>query len=279
MRTHYNLRYPIALTIAGSDSGGGAGIQADLKTFSSLGVYGASAITAVTAQNTLGVENIQAISPEIVESQIDAVMQDFQVDAVKIGMLFLPETVRVVAQAIKHFSPSHVILDPVMISTSGSKLIEDETIEVLVSELFHCVHLITPNTDEATFLTGIPIRDEEDTGMAAERLLAMGCPAVLMKGGHLQGETITDTLYIKGVEPLRLTAPAIDTINTHGTGCTLSSAITAYLALGYTLPEAVKSAKIYITKALQAGADVQVGHGNGSLNHFFNPQPLVKIKR
>lgn len=271
------FRYPVALTIAGSDSGGGAGIQADLKTFSALGVFGASAITSITAQNTQGVRGIQAISPEIVEGQIHAVFEDLAVDAVKIGMLHNREAARIVARSIDRFCPANIILDPVMISTSGSKLIEDETIEVIVKELFQRVTLITPNIDEAAFLSGMPIRNEEEMEMAAQQLLASGCRSVLMKGGHLEGKEMADVLFTRGEAPLRLAVPAIHTQNTHGTGCTLSSAIAAYMALGKELPDAVRAAKDYITAALHAGADVRTGHGHGPLNHFFDPVPLIKI--
>lgn len=270
--------YPVALTIAGSDSGGGAGIQADLKTFSSLGVYGASVITAITAQNTKGVRGIQAVSQEIVKGQIEAVFEDLRIDAVKIGMLHNKENVESVANAIDSYCPSRVILDPVMISTSGSKLMEDEAIESLISELFHRVTLITPNIDEAAFLSGMPIRNEQEMETAAQKLQAMGCRSVLMKGGHLGGQEMADILFAEGEAPLRLVAPAINTQNTHGTGCTLSAAIAAYMALGEKLSEAVQAAKRYITAALEAGADVQTGHGNGPLNHFFAPVPLIKIK-
>ena len=242
MNINTTFRYPVALTIAGSDSGGGAGIQADLKTFSALGIFGTSAITSITAQNTQGIRGIQAISPEIVEGQIHAVFEDLTVDAVKIGMLYSRETVRIVARSIDRFSPSKIILDPVMISTSGSKLIEDKTIEVIVKELFYRVTLVTPNIDEAAFLSGMPIRNEAEMEIAAQKLLASGCRSVLIKGGH--------------EAPLRLVAPAVDTQNTHGTGCTFSSAIAAYMALGKGLPDAVRAAKAYITAALHAGTDV-----------------------
>ena len=251
MKINTTFRYPVALTIAGSDSSGGAGIQADLKTFSALGVFGTSAITSITAQNTQGVRGIHAVSPEIVEGQIHAVFEDLTVDAVKIGMLHNWEAARIVACSIDHFCPSKIILDPVMISTSGSKLIEDETIEVIVKELFHRVTLITPN---------------------------MGCRAVLMKGGHLEGKEMADILFTHDEAPLRLAVPTIQTQNTHGTGCTLSSAIAAYMALGKELPDAVRAAKDYITAALHAGANVETGHGHGPLNHFFDPVPLIKIE-
>lgn len=272
------FRYPVALTIAGSDSSGGAGIQADLKTFSSLGVYGASVITSITVQNTKGVGGIQAVSQEIVEGQIDAVFEDLRIDAVKIGMLHNKRNVESVAKAIDSYCPSKVILDPVMISTSGSKLMEDKTIESLVTELFHRVTLVTPNIDEAAFLSGMPIGNEQEMEIAAQKMLAMGCRSVLMKGGHLGGQEMADILFTPGEAPLRLVAPTVDSQNTHGTGCTLSSAIAAYMALGKKLPEAVRAAKAYITAAIDAGADVQTGYGHGPLNHFFAPVPLIKIK-
>lgn len=272
------FRYPVALTIAGSDSGGGAGIQADLKTFSALGVYGASAITAITAQNTCGVRRIQPVEPEILEEQIQAIFEDFTVDAVKTGMLDTPAAARIVARSIDRFSPPCVILDPVMISTSGCKLIEDETIGIIVQDLFRRATLVTPNIDEAAFLSGMTIRNEEEMAVAAHKLLDSGCRSVLMKGGHLEKEEMADILFIKGEKPVRFAVPAIHTQNTHGTGCTLSSAIAAYMALGKTLPEAVKLAKDYITAALKAGADVRIGSGHGPLNHFFQPVPLHKIR-
>ena len=201
MKINTTFRYPVALTIAGSDSSGGAGIQADLKTFSALGVFGTSAITSITAQNTQGVRGIHAVSPEIVEGQIHAVFEDLTVDAVKIGMLHNWEAARIVACSIDHFCPSKIILDPVMISTSGSKLIEDETIEVIVKELFHRVTLITPNIDEAAFLSGMQIRNEEEMEMAAQKLLVSGCRAVLMKGGHLEGKEMADILFTHDEAP------------------------------------------------------------------------------
>lgn len=279
MDTDTIFRYAAALTIAGSDSSGGAGIQADLKTFSALGVYGASAITAITAQNTQGVRGIQAISPEILEGQINAVFEDLTIDAVKIGMLHNKEAVQLVVCAIDRFTPANVVLDPVMISTSGSKLMKDDAIEVIVRELFGRSSLVTPNIDEAAFLSGISICNEQDMEQAALRLMDMGCNAVLMKGGHLKSKDMADLLYVKGDKPLRFSTPAICTQNTHGTGCTLSSAIAAYLALGKRLPEAVSLAKEYITMAIRSGADVQTGYGHGPVNHFFAPLPLIKRNR
>lgn len=271
-------RYPVALTIAGSDSGGGAGIQADIKTFSALGVYGASVITSVTAQNTQGVRGIQAIYPEILKGQLDAIFEDITIDAVKIGMLHNKAAAEIVVSTIDTYSPTYIILDPVMISTSGNKLLQDDAIYIIVRELFKRATLVTPNIDEAEFLSGMKIRSENEMEQAAGKLLTLGCRAVLMKGGHLKGDQMIDILYVADMAPLRLSAETIDTVNGHGTGCTLSSAIAAYLALGKNLPEAVKSAKDYITRAIHTGKDVRTGRGHGPLNHFFAPVPLVKIK-
>lgn len=278
MKTDTMYRYPTALTIAGSDSGGGAGIQADIKTFSALGVYGASVITSVTAQNTTGVRGIQAISPEILKGQLDAVFEDLTIDAVKIGMLHNKTAAALVVETIDRYAPTYIILDPVMISTSGNKLLQDDAIDIIVRELFHRSTLVTPNIDEAEYLSGIKIFSEKDMERAADKLLSLGCRAVLMKGGHLKGKDMTDILYVSGESPLRLSAETIETTNGHGTGCTLSSAIAAYLALGKQLPDAVSAAKDYITNAIQSGKDVKTGHGHGPLNHFFAPLPLVKIE-
>lgn len=271
------FRYPVVLTIAGSDSSGGAGIQADLKTFSALGVYGTSVITAVTAQNTQGVRGIQAISPEIVKGQIDAIWEDLTIDAVKIGMLHNKETIGLVANALKQWYSPIVILDPVMFSTSGSKLIADDAIEALIDKLFPCATLLTPNINEATFLTGVSIQNEKEMEKAGQMLLDKGCQAVLMKGGHLPENKMTDLLLTTNNAPLQLTSSKVSTTNTHGTGCTFSSAIAAYMALGINLQEAVRSAKTYITSAIREGANVQTGKGHGPLNHFFDPLPLRKI--
>jgi hydroxymethylpyrimidine/phosphomethylpyrimidine kinase len=270
-------RYATALTIAGSDSSGGAGIQADLKTFSALGVYGMSAITSITAQNTLGVRGIQPISSEILRGQLNAVFEDSIIDAVKTGMLHNKEAVEIVAETIDCFKPAFIVVDPVMISTSGSKLIEDVAIEAIITMLFSRSSLITPNIDEAELLTGMKIRDINDMSRAAYKLMDMGCHAVLMKGGHLEGEEMTDMLFLPETEPLSFSSTKISTKNTHGTGCTFSSAIAAYVALGYSMGKAVEAAKGYITKALSNGANVQEGHGYGPLNHLFDPQPIKKI--
>lgn len=264
-------RYARVLSIAGSDSGGGAGIQADLKTFSALGCYGMTAITAITAQNTQGVRAIHGISPDMLRAQIDAVAEDIGVDAVKIGMLHDPEVVRVVVKAIARHQMLQVVLDPVMVATSGDRLMADETVGVLVQELFPRVTVITPNLDEAALLLGRSIDGADALDEAASALLALGAPAVLLKGGHLPGDLVVDVLAMAGGGHLRLQSPRIATHNGHGTGCTLSAAIAAHLALGLPLPQAVEQARAYILGAIAAGADVHTGHGHGPLNHGYAP--------
>ena len=268
------LRYPRVLAIAGSDSGGGAGIQADLKTFSALGCYGMTAITAVTAQNTLGVTAIHGVPVDVLKAQICAVMDDIGVDALKIGMLHSPELVRVVAWAIDEYRIERVVLDPVMVATSGDRLIAQETVGVLVSELFHRVTLVTPNLDEAALLLGGAISSVDALDDAAARLLALGAHAVLLKGGHLPGDEVVDVLAMHGEVHQRLQSSRIASGNVHGTGCTLSSAIAAGLALGLNLPQAVAEARRYVLQAIAAGAQVRTGSGHGPLNHGHAPVPM-----
>ncbi len=271
------LRYARVLSIAGSDSGGGAGIQADLKTFAALGCYGMTAITALTAQNTLGVSGIHAVPPEFLAAQIRAVVEDIGVDAVKLGMLHAPEVVRVVAEAIDRYRLPNVVLDPVMVATSGDRLIAEETVQVLVGELFPRALLVTPNLDEAVLLLGHPIGDAAALDAAADELLALGARAVLLKGGHLPGDEIVDVLAQAGGPCQRFVAQRIVSRNLHGTGCTLSSAIAAQLALGHPLAEAVAQARAFVLGALGAGADVRVGSGHGPLNHGFVPAPMHRL--
>lgn len=272
------IYYPKCLTIAGSDSGGGAGIQADLKTMSAIGVYGMSAITAITAQNTCGVKAIQPIEPEIVTAQLEAVLTDIGTDSIKIGMLHSARIVKAIIEILDKYTPRYVVLDPVMVSTSGHKLIEDDTIDIIRKELFFRSTVITPNLDEAMLLSGMQISEEKDMYKAGKKLLAEGCRAVLMKGGHLKNKIMTDLLLSSEGEEYIFSAENITTPNTHGTGCTLSSAIASYLALGSTLAEAVKQAKQFITSAIEAGSGVTTGKGHGPLNHFFAPQPLHILK-
>jgi hydroxymethylpyrimidine/phosphomethylpyrimidine kinase len=274
MTIERNHQYPRVLSIAGSDSGGGAGIQADLKTFSALGCFGMTAITALTAQNTCGVRAIHSVPPEMLRDQIDAVLEDIGVDAVKVGMLHSPDIVRTVAQAIDRHHLSNLVFDPVMVATSGAKLIDDPAIAVLVAEMFPRAALITPNLDEAGLLVGRTLRSPQDMLQAAQELVSRGARAVLLKGGHLAGDTVMDLLLQRGCEPLWLQGPRIHTANTHGTGCTLSSAIAAHLALGAALSQAVQLARDFVRAALQAGASVKTGQGSGPLNHGFAPLPM-----
>jgi hydroxymethylpyrimidine/phosphomethylpyrimidine kinase len=268
------MHYPRFLTIAGSDSSGGAGIQADIKTASALGCYAMTALTALTAQNTCGVSAIHAVPVDFLKAQIQAVMDDIGVDALKIGMLHAPEVVEVVAWAIRHYGIRKVVLDPVMVSANGDPLITPETVDILVRELFPLASVITPNLDEAAFLLQRPLTDKPALEEAARDLLAMGAPTVLLKGAHLPGEQITDIFAGADGTWLRMEGPRIASTNIHGSGCTLSSAVASYLALGLPLEEAVKAGRNYILKAIAAGASVKTGHGQGPLNHGFAPIPL-----
>ena len=270
-------RYARVLTIAGSDSGGGAGIQADLKTFAALGCYGMSAITALTAQNTVGVQGIHAVPASFLKAQIQSVMDDIGVDALKIGMLHEPAIVAVVAWAIDHYNIRHVVLDPVMVATSGDRLIAQETVQVLVRELFPRVTVVTPNLDEAQLLLGHPIADAQALNAAAQGLLAMGAQAVLLKGGHLLGDEVVDLLVQAKGPTRRLASSRIPSRNVHGTGCTLSSAIAAHLALGHHLEASVTLARDFILNAIAQGAEVVTGQGHGPLNHGFAPLPLHRL--
>jgi hydroxymethylpyrimidine/phosphomethylpyrimidine kinase len=258
----------IALTIAGSDSGGGAGIQADLKTFAALGVYGASAITALTAQNTRGVAAIHDVPAEFVAAQIDAVFSDLAVGAVKIGMLARAEVVAVVAAALARWQARNVVLDPVLVASSGERLLAPDAIGALKRDLIPRARLVTPNIPEAAALLGeAPATDEAQMGKQAERLLALGAKVVLLKGGHGGGTESVD-LLVDEKSVTRLAAPRLSTRNTHGTGCTLSAAIAAGLAKGHELAIAVRDAKDFVTAAIAAADQLVVGQGRGPLHHF-----------
>jgi hydroxymethylpyrimidine/phosphomethylpyrimidine kinase len=259
---------PIALTIAGSDSSGGAGIQADLKTFAALGVYGASVITALTAQNTNSVSGIHVVPADFVTAQIDAVFRDLRVDAVKIGMVAELASIDVIVAGLTRWSPKHVVLDPVMVATSGDRLLATQAVDALRTKLMPRASLVTPNLPEAAALLDEPVAL---SGSAIEsqgkRLLAMGCRAVLIKGGHGQGAESIDYL-IDSNATIALSAPRIATQNTHGTGCSLSSAIAAGLAKGAAMETAVRNAKTWVHAAIAAADRLHVGHGNGPIHHF-----------
>ena len=271
--------YRTVLSIAGSDSIGGAGIQADLKTFSALGVYGMTAITALTAQNTQSVLHIMPASEQNLQLQLDAVFTDVVPDAVKIGMLHNEALIEVVIKAIDRYRPRNIVLDPVMISTSGCALLSPTSVDLLKNELMPRCDIVTPNLLEAQALAGHKITDIRSLYAAGEELTKL-CAAVLIKGGHSEGNDVSDYLFEIGKEcPECYTIRRVDTVNTHGTGCTLSSAIAANLALGYDLHTSVARAKDYISKAISEGADVAFGLNNGPVNHLFAPEPLHKFEK
>jgi hydroxymethylpyrimidine/phosphomethylpyrimidine kinase len=284
-----SVQIPKVLTIAGSDSGGGAGLQADLKVITALGGYGMSVITAITAQNTLGVTRIQDVDLDVIEAQIDAVFLDIGVDIVKIGMLASPEIVRTVAKALHRHGVKRIVLDPVLRATSGASLGGDDTAQAMITELFPMASLITPNMEEASLLLGRDIASADDFKMAAQQLLEMGPQAVLIKGGHLDAThtQITDFLMWKTLEDgLEVTQSKefkhyrINTLNTHGTGCSLASAIATYLADGHDLSHAVAKAIAYVEAGLEAGRFLSIGEGPGPLWHMhdFYPTALLDEK-
>jgi hydroxymethylpyrimidine/phosphomethylpyrimidine kinase len=262
------MTIPVALTIAGSDSSGGAGIQADLKSFAALGVYGASVVTALTAQNTSGVSGVHLVPPDFVTAQIDAVFEDLAIGAVKIGMVAEAGIVEAIAAGLIRWRPAHVVLDPVMVATSGDRLLPEDAVDALRRRLIPLATLITPNLPEAAALLGEAVATSEaDIEAQGGRLLTLGCPAVLIKGGHGQGTESTDYL-ITAAGRLALSAPRVTTRNTHGTGCSLSSAIAAGLASGDDLETAVRNAKAFISGAIAAADRFSVGRGHGPVHHF-----------
>ena len=279
-------KYIAVLTIAGSDCSGGAGIQADIKTISALGCYAASAITAVTVQNTQGVTAVHAVPPEIVAGQIRAVMDDIKPKAVKIGMVNDAETIKAIADALADYDIEHIVVDPVMVSTSGSKLMQDDAIKVFIEKLLPMSTLITPNIYEAEILAGKKITDEDAMNDVAGEILSKGAEAVLIKGGHIEGDKKVDLLYnaIRKTEARssELTmmigdsfeSETVETRNTHGTGCTLSAAIASNLAMGLGINQAIDKAKYWLTSALIAGAEVEIGSGHGPVNHFYAPKKM-----
>ena len=284
-----SVQIPKVLTIAGSDSGGGAGLQADLKVITALGGYGMSVITAITAQNTLGVTRIQDIDLDVIEAQIDAVLLDIGVEIIKIGMLASPEIVRTVAKALRRHGVKRIVLDPVLRATSGASLGGDDTAQAMITELFPMATLITPNMEEASLLLGRDISGVDDFKMAAQQLLEMGPQAVLIKGGHLDARhtQITDYLMWKTLEDgLEVTQSKefkhyrVNTLNTHGTGCSLASAIATYLADGHDLSHAVAKAIAYVEAGLEAGRFLSIGEGPGPLWHMhdFYPTALLDEK-
>ncbi len=271
VRSNPDKTYRRTLTIAGSDSGGGAGIQADLKTFAALGCYGMSVITALTAQNTTGVTAIHPVPEEFVAQQMAAVFTDIGVDAVKIGMLFSAPLIATVSRGLEAHGAANIVLDPVMVAQSGDRLLEDDAVQALATRLLPLADVVTPNLPEAAVLLGREIHNLEDMRTAARDLAGLGCRAVLLKGGHQPQLRSTDVLYLADSDrTVVLESEVVETRNNHGTGCTLSSAVAAHLARGLDLEAAVRGAKAYITAAIRAGAGYRLGTGHGPVHHFFD---------
>lgn len=263
-------KYKIVLSVAGSDSGGGAGIQADIKTISACGCYAATAITAITAQNTAGVKAVFPLPPEAISSQITAVLEDIGANAIKIGMLHSSPVIKTVKETLAHYRIDNIVLDPVMVATSGDTLLQDEAVETLKSELIPVVRIITPNVPEAEILLGKKIHTQDDMIPMAEELAAITGVSVLLKAGHFNLLEIIDVFYnMENKSILALKSKRIETRNTHGTGCTLSSALASFLAHGLTLNEAVRRAKDYVDNAIQKGAGYSTGKGHGPVHHFY----------
>jgi hydroxymethylpyrimidine/phosphomethylpyrimidine kinase len=271
-------RYPVVLSIAGSDSGGGAGIQADLKTMSALGCFGTTAITAITVQNTVGVFEIHTIPVHIVVGQIQAVMDDVKPSAIKIGMVYSAELAIAISETLNRYPGVPVIFDPVMVASSGNRLIEDDTVATFKERLLPLATLLTPNLDEAAILAEMEINTSFDMKQAALRLLQYGCKAVLIKGGHLEGADLFDIYRNQDGNERVFSSARVDTNNTHGTGCTLSSAIASFIALGHDLQDSIAKSINYTHHAIEQGKEVTTGAGHGPLNHFFEPQKLVKLR-
>ncbi|TYB35815.1 MAG: bifunctional hydroxymethylpyrimidine kinase/phosphomethylpyrimidine kinase [Flexistipes sinusarabici] len=257
-----------ALTIAGSDSGGGAGIQADLKSFAAAGVYGTSVITSVTSQNTQGVTDIFNLPLDSIESQIDAIFADFDISCVKTGMLSTAEIIQAVSDRLQNYNVKKLVVDPVMVAKGGSRLLEKNAVNTLVESLIPQAYIITPNIEEGEFLLNCKINNEEDMRKAAKELMRMGSEFVLLKGGHLKSRYAKDILVGTNVE-LSFSAEKIGSKNTHGTGCTYASSIAAYLAKGFDIDKAVQTAKNYIYEAISSSRNLRIGSGHGPLNHFF----------
>jgi len=274
-----NKKYTTVLTIAGSDPSGGAGIQADLKTFAALGCYGMSVIAALTAQNTQEVTGVYPIPPKFIAQQLETIFADIKVDAIKIGMLHDVDVIEEVANSISNLSIP-IVLDPVMVAKSGHALLKDTAIKSLQQNLFPIATLITPNIPEAELLLEQEIKTHNDMEHAAQALCKNGLKAVLLKGGHLANETSADCLYIKATNNIHwLSSKRIKTKNTHGTGCTLSSAIASNLALGYNLLDAVSHAKDYLSQAILAGSEYKLGKGHGPVHHFWGSRPILQHSR
>lgn len=270
--------FPTVLSIAGTDPTGGAGIQADLKTFAALGCYGMSVITALVAQNTRGVQAIHSVPVDFVKAQLTAVLEDIKPDAIKIGMVHTLELVTGIAETLKQYPDIPVVFDPVMIATSGDRLIEETTVSGIVEQLFPLSTIITPNLDEAGLLINAPIKTVEQMYTSGYQIIKLGCNALLLKGGHLESAQLTSLLFDGNKDVEVYTSSKIETKNMHGSGCTLSSAIASYLARGESLSGAVALAQDYVHGAILNAKDVIIGHGNGPLNHSYNPQKMIQYE-
>ncbi|MCL1670850.1 bifunctional hydroxymethylpyrimidine kinase/phosphomethylpyrimidine kinase [Elizabethkingia ursingii] len=266
---------PSVLTIAGFDGSGGAGIQADIKTFSALGCFATSVLTALPVQNTQGVRKIYSIPEQAVADQIEAILDDIFPAAIKIGMVHTPQLVDTIVYTLSKYTKIPIVFDPVMVATSGHHLIEEETIAALVQKLFPIADVITPNMDEASILANMQVRTLDDMYIAGEKILNMGCKSILLKGGHQETDMITSLYFDKTGKIYSFETEKFKTNNTHGSGCTLSSAIAAYIAQGKYLHDAVSMGQKYVFEAIKSGKDIEIGKGNGPLNHFFNPQKLI----
>lgn len=266
--------YKSVLSIAGFDGSGGAGIQADTKTISALGCYATNVLTALPVQNTQGVRNIYPIPMQAVKDQLDCIFDDIVPDAIKIGMVHTPELVEIIQNKLIDFPEIPVVFDPVMVATSGHHLINQETIQEIITRLFPLATIITPNMDEASVLVNQPIINLDDMEQAIVKISEMNIKSILLKGGHLPTEELTSLFLDSEKKIHRFSFPKFETKNTHGSGCSLSSAIASYLALGKSLLEAVTLAQDYVHLAIKNGANVKIGKGNGPLNHFYNPQKL-----
>ncbi|WP_461532892.1 bifunctional hydroxymethylpyrimidine kinase/phosphomethylpyrimidine kinase [Sinomicrobium sp.] len=269
-------KYPSVLAIAGFDGSGGAGIQADIKTISALGCYATSVLTALPVQNTQGVRNIFHIPVKAVSEQIEAIMDDVFPDAIKIGMVHTPELVETIVKTLAKYKKVPIVFDPVMVATSGHRLIEKETIQTIVKELFPISDILTPNMDEASILADMQVKTLDDMKIAGEKIKDLGGKHILLKGGHQTTAKITSLFYSDKHSSRVFESLKLNTNNTHGSGCTLSSAIASFIAQGKSLNDAVACAQAYVSEAIINGSDVQTGKGNGPLNHFFNPQKLIK---
>lgn len=268
--------YPSVLSIAGFDGSGGAGIQADIKTISALGCFATTVLTALPVQNTTGVKSIHSIPNSVVEEQLHTILDDIFPNAIKIGMVHSSELVDTIVNVLTKYPKTNLVFDPVMVATSGHKLIEDRTVRTIIERLLPLADIITPNLDEAAVLAQMSIETVDEMYVAGEKIKALGCNSLLLKGGHLKTKQLTSLFFAPTGEVHEYHSEKYDTNNTHGSGCTLSSAIASYIAQGKSLFDAVVSGQDYVQQAIFYGKDVQTGKGNGPLNHFFNPQKLIK---